>query len=81
MTLRTAPNSTLRGIIAVRSRLEGTSVQPTRRLLLHEFQVAALAYYDLQTAIHRIQAGDTLCLVAESTNPHDEFTVEIKRTS
>jgi hypothetical protein len=56
-------------------------VQPTRRLLLHEFQVAALAYYDLQTAIHRIQAGDTLCLVAESTNPHDEFTVEIKRTS
>jgi hypothetical protein len=28
---------------------------------------------------HRIQAGDPLRLVAEPTNPHDEFAVEIWR--
>ena len=48
-----------------------------RKLLLNQFRVAGLAYYEVETAIHAMQAGDPLRLVAELTNPHDEFAVEI----
>ncbi|MDV7391113.1 HIRAN domain-containing protein [Arthrospira platensis SPKY1] len=48
-----------------------------RKLLMNQFRVAGLAYYDVETAIRGMQAGDPLRLVAEPTNPHDEFAVEI----
>lgn len=52
--------------------------QPTpRKLLLNQFRVAGLAYYAVETAIHEMRVGNTLRLVAEPTNPHDEFAVEI----
>ncbi len=49
----------------------------SRKLLMNQFRVAGLAYYDVETAIHRMQASDPLRLVAEPANPHDEFAVEI----
>lgn len=48
-----------------------------RKLLMNQFRVAGLAYYDVRMAIHAIQPGDPLRLVAESTNLHDEFAVEL----
>lgn len=48
-----------------------------RKLLMNQFRVAGLAYYDVEDAIHGMRAGDPLRLVAEPTNPHDEFAVEI----
>ncbi len=48
-----------------------------RKLLMNQFQVAGLAYYDVKTAIHTMQSGDMLRLVAEPTNPHDAFAVEL----
>lgn len=63
--------------------LLGTFVVPVAakpapvRYLLNQFRVAGLAYYDVESVIYQLQAGDTLRLVAEPTNPHDEFAVEI----
>ncbi len=48
-----------------------------RKLLMNQFRVAGLAYYDVEAAIKRMQAGDPLHLVAEPTHPYDEFAVEI----
>ena len=51
---------------------------PTPRTrLMNQFRVAGLAYYAVEAAIHGMQAGDPLRRVAEPTNPHDEFAVEI----
>lgn len=47
------------------------------QLLMNQFRVAGLGYYDVKTAIHSIQPGAALRLVAEPTNPHDPFAVEI----
>ena len=47
------------------------------KLLMNQFRVAGLAYYEVEAVIQRIQPGDTLRLIAEPTNPHDPFAVEI----
>jgi hypothetical protein len=44
---------------------------------MNPFRVAGLAYYDVEGVIQEMQAGDALRLVAEPTNPHDGFAVEI----
>ena len=45
--------------------------------LLTQFHVAELAYDTARHVIQHLCPGDELCLVAEPTNPHDEFAVEI----
>ena len=71
--LRWLPSLPLLGVLA-----RPALARPTpRKLLMNQFRVAGLAYYDVETAIHRMHAGDPLRLVAEPTNPHDEFAVEI----
>ena len=47
------------------------------KLLMNQFRVAGLAYYEVEAVIQRIQPSDTLRLIAEPTNPHDPFAVEI----
>ena len=44
---------------------------------MNQFRIAELAYYDVQHVVRRLQPGTELCLVAEPTNPHDEFAVEV----
>ena len=48
-----------------------------RKLLMNQFQVAGLAYYQVKAVIQQIQPGDPLRLVAEPTNRHDGFAVEL----
>jgi hypothetical protein len=48
-----------------------------RKLLMNQFQVAGLAYYEVKAVIHALQPGAALRLVAEPTNRHDEFAVEL----
>ena len=48
-----------------------------RKLLMNQFRVAGLAYYAVESAIHGMQSGDMLRLVAEPTNLHDGFAVEL----
>ena len=50
---------------------------PMVPVTMNPFRVAGLACYAVEAAIHAMQAGDPLCLVAEPTHPHDEFAVEI----
>ncbi|MFO1433430.1 MAG: HIRAN domain-containing protein [Candidatus Competibacteraceae bacterium] len=47
------------------------------KYLMNQFRIAGLAYYDVQQVVRRLQPGTELCLVAEPTNPHDEFAVEV----
>ena len=49
----------------------------SRKLLMNQFRVAGLAYYDVKTVIYAMQPGAALRLVAEPTNRHDEFAVEL----
>lgn len=71
--LRWLPSLPLLGFLT-----QPASAQPApRRLLLNQFRVAGLAYYAVETVIHQMQPGDALRLVAEPTNRHDEFAVEI----
>lgn len=48
-----------------------------RKLLMNQFRIAGLAYYSVNEAIQQMRAGDSLRLVAEPTNIHDSFAVEI----
>jgi hypothetical protein len=55
-----------------------THTQPAPALyLMTQFHVAELAYDTARHVIQHLRTGDELCLVAEPTNPHDEFAVEI----
>ena len=54
------------------------AAQPApKKYLMNQFRIAGLAYYDIQHVVRRLQPGTELCLVAEPTNPHDEFAVEV----
>ncbi len=54
------------------------TAQPApKKYLMNQFRIAGLAYYDVQHVVRRLQPGTELCLVAEPTNPHDEFAVEV----
>ena len=73
LVLRWLPTLPLLGLLARPAR----ALPVPRKLLMNQFRVAGLAYYDVEAVIHRMQAGDPLRLVVEPTNPHDEFAVEI----
>ena len=48
-----------------------------KKYLMNQFQIAGLAYYDVQHVVQRLQPGTELCLVAEPTNPYDDFAIEV----
>ena len=55
-----------------------SAAQPApKKYLMNQFWIAGLAYHDVQHVVRRFQPGTELCLVAEPTNPYDEFAVEI----
>ena len=54
------------------------AAQPApKKYLMSQFRIAGLAYNDVKHVVRRLQPGTELCLVAEPTNPHDEFAVEV----